>query len=220
VSPRFLTSLESGQGNISVMRLHHVAAALHLPLHEIFAPEDEAPRGVIALVGLRGAGKSTLGSNLASRLGLPFCELDRLIEEEAGMSLGELFSLHGEEYYRRIERETLSQFLTQYDEAILSTGGGIVTHSPSLDLLIERCTVVWLSSSPAEHMERVLSQGDQRPMRGRTNAMTELQALLNSREHLYRQAHIHVENSRRPLDETAAELLVKVEEARQSAKAA
>ena len=214
VSPRFLTSLETGQGNISVVRLHHVAEALGLALHEVFAPEQEAPRGVVALVGLRGAGKTTLGQNLAQRLNLPFRELDKLIEAEAGLSLGELFSLHGEEYYRRLERDTLDQFLKNNEQAVLSTGGGIVTHSASLELLTERCTVVWLSASPAEHMQRVLSQGDQRPMRGRTDAMTELQALLRSREHLYRQAHIHVENSQRTIEESAEELMNKVRDAR------
>jgi XRE family aerobic/anaerobic benzoate catabolism transcriptional regulator len=211
VSPRFLTTLESGEGNISVVRLSDVCNALGIPLHEIFAPDPDMSRGVVALVGLKGAGKSTLGKALAAQQDIPYSELDALIEEEAGMSLEEIFSLHGESYYRRMELEALQNYLSRNERGVLSTGGGIVTHGESWDLLKDQCVTVWLHASPEEHMERVLQQGDQRPVKGRTNAMDELRLLLQSRERLYRKAHIHVSTSHRPPMESVTELIREVQ---------
>jgi len=211
VSPRFLTTLESGEGNISVVRLSDVCDALGIPLHDIFAPAPDLSRGVIALVGLKGAGKSTLGKAFAAQQDMAYSELDELIEEEAGMSLGEVFSLHGEEYYRRMELEALQNYLSRHDRGVLSTGGGIVTHDKSWELLSDQCITVWLHASPEEHMERVLQQGDQRPVKGRANAMDELRLLLQSRERLYRKAHIHISTSHRPPMESVTELVQEVQ---------
>ena len=206
VSPRFLTSLEAGQGNISVARLYQVAMALNEPLHGFFQEPETGDAGWIALVGLRGAGKTTIGQHLAKRLCVPFIELDTRIEDEAGMSLGEVFSLHGEEYYRRLERETLARVLRDEPSGILATGGGIVSAPDSLALLRSHCATVWLRATPGEHMERVLQQGDQRPVRGRANAMAELRTLLRSREHLYRQAQLHVSTSGKTIPDTVEEV--------------
>lgn len=210
VSPRFLTTLESGAGNISVVRLAAVCEALHLPLHELFAPKTQK-KGVIALVGLRGAGKSTVGRALGKHLSLSFTELDSLIEEEAGMSLSQVFSLHGEAYYRRLEHDTLQSYLAHNQSGILSTGGGIVTHDSSLQLLTRECTTIWLQASPEEHMNRVLNQGDSRPVAGRSNAMDELRDLLSTREHLYQQAELHISTSQRPLHDSLQDLMMQLD---------
>lgn len=151
---------------------------------------------VVALLGLRGAGKSTIGRGLAQRLQLPFFELDALVEEAAGLSLSNLFALHGEAYYRRLVREVLTRFLAETEGAVLATGGGIVTDREAYRLLLKRCRTVWLQATPDDHFERVLAQGDERPSAASPHAREELRALLRAREPLYSQAEITVDTSR------------------------
>src|SRR5438477_11695120 len=180
VSERFLAELEAGQGNISVSRLQDVARALGTSAGELlFSAQHERPeRRVVALVGLRGAGKSTIGRALAKRLAVPFVELDALVEKDAGIPLGAIFQLHGEAYYRRLAREVLTRFLAETDAAVLATGGGIVTDPGSFRLLQRRCRTVWLQASPDDHWQRVLEQGDVRPSAASPHAREELRALL------------------------------------------
>jgi XRE family transcriptional regulator, aerobic/anaerobic benzoate catabolism transcriptional regulator len=208
VSPRFLVQLESGRGNISVRRLADVARALEIPVSTLLAEVDTPPPRVIALLGLRGAGKTTIGRRLARRLRIPFVELDRRIEQAADLSLSELFSLHGEEYYRRLERETLQAVLAENRPMVLATGGGIVT-SPETYALLRRSTVtVWLRAKPEDHWNRVVRQGDRRPMADHPQAMADLRALLAAREPLYAQATLEIEttgmHAERVVDATAA----------------
>ncbi len=205
VSPRFLTSLEAGKGNISVVRLAAVCEALEIPLHQVFQPGAEE-RHIIALVGLRGAGKTTIGQTLAQELNIPFTDLDHEVEKRAGLTLGEIFALHGESYYRKLERDTLETYLAETERGILSTGGGVVTAPDTWKRITERCATVWLQATPEEHMVRVLTQGDDRPMAGRENAMEELRALLRSREHLYREAAIHLSTSQKSIAEVVQQL--------------
>src|SRR5712664_2048840 len=148
VSERFLADLEGGQGNISVARLQDVARALGSSAGELLfaAQHERTDRRVVALVGLRGAGKSTIGQALASRLGVPFVELDALVEKDAGLPLAAIFQLHGEAYYRRLAREVLTRFLAETDAAVIATGGGIVTDPGSFKLLQKRC---WTLKQPA-----------------------------------------------------------------------
>jgi len=155
---------------------------------------EPAPR-FIALVGLRGAGKSTVGAMLARRLKTKFVELDSLIEQTAGMSLGEIFTLHGEEYYRRLEREALAKLLAESRGCVLATGGSLVTDAESWDLVKRRCFTVWLRATPREHMTRVMRQGDMRPMKDNPSAMAELKVLLDRREPLYAQADLTIKTS-------------------------
>lgn len=185
VSPRFLVQLEAGRGNISIRRLSEVAEALGTTAAALIAEEDAAPAPVIALLGLRGAGKTTIGRRLARRLRVPFVELDRRIEQAADLSLSEIFSLHGEDYYRRLERETLQKVLTENEPMVLATGGGIVTSPDTYALLRASTVTVWLRARPEDHWNRVVRQGDRRPMADHPQAMADLRALLAAREPLY-----------------------------------
>jgi len=212
VSERFLADLEGGQGNISVARLQDVARALGSSAGELLfaAQHERTDRRVVALVGLRGAGKSTIGRALAQRLGLPFFELDALVEKDAGLPLAAIFQLHGEAYYRRLAREVLTRFLAETDAAVLATGGGIVTDPGSFKLLQKRCRTVWLQATPEDHWQRVLEQGDVRPGAASPHAQEELRALLKSREPLYSQAELSVDTSRLGVDGAVQEIARKV----------
>lgn len=195
VSPRFLVQLEAGRGNISVRRLADVARALETTPSVLLAAMDDPTGPVIALLGLRGAGKTTIGKRLARRLHVPFVELDRRIEQAADLSLSELFSLHGEDYYRRLERETLNTVLAERQGMVIATGGGIVT-SPETYALLRRSTItVWLRATPEDHWNRVVRQGDRRPMADHPQAMADLRALLAARDPLYAQAAHTVDTS-------------------------
>jgi len=198
LSERFLAELETGEGNISVARLQDVARALGTSAGEILvaAQPDRSDKRVVALVGLRGAGKSTIGRALAAKLRLPFVELDALVERAAGLSLSAIFSLHGEAYYRRLAREVLTRFLAQSDGAVVATGGGIVTDREAFRLLMRRCRTIWLQATPEDHWKRVLQQGDVRPSAASPHAQEELRALLKAREPLYAQAELAVDTSR------------------------
>src|SRR5881398_3583279 len=208
VSERFLADLETGQGNISLARLHDVARALGTSAGELLVaaqPERQEKR-VVALVGLRGAGKSTIGKALAEKLEVPFVELDALVEKDSGLSLSALFSLHGEAYYRRLAREVLVRFLAGADEAVIVTGGGVVTDREAWRLLQKRCTTVWLQATPEDHWKRVLEQGDVRPGAASPHAQEELKALLKAREPLYAQSAFTVDTSRLGVDGAVEEI--------------
>jgi XRE family aerobic/anaerobic benzoate catabolism transcriptional regulator len=200
VSVRFLVQLESGHGNISVRRLADLARAFGVPTADLVTEDDREPQHVVALLGLRGAGKTTIGKQLARRLHLRFVELDRRIEKAADMSLAELFSLYGEDYYRRLERETLATVLNEKRAMVLATGGGIVTSPDTYALLKKSATTVWLRAEPEDHWNRVVSQGDRRPMADHPQAMADLRALLAARAPLYADADHIVETSGRSID--------------------
>jgi XRE family transcriptional regulator, aerobic/anaerobic benzoate catabolism transcriptional regulator len=152
-------------------------------------------RGRIALIGLRGAGKSTLGALLAADLGVPFIELDREIEREAGASLGAIFDLYGQAAYRRAERRALERVIEEHERAIIATGGSLVSEAASFDLLLSACFTVWLTATPEEHMNRVIAQGDQRPMADNAQAMADLCRILAGRDALYRKADLTVDTA-------------------------
>jgi XRE family aerobic/anaerobic benzoate catabolism transcriptional regulator len=197
VSVRFLVQLEAGEGNISVARLEDIGEVLESSAAELLAEASRAPEptGVVALVGLRGAGKSSIGARLAKRLRVPFVELDELVVREAQMELATIFEIHGERYYRAIEREVLRKVLEDGKPRVVATGGSIVTDPETWGLLRSRARTVWLKAKPQEHWQRVVAQGDVRPMRERPRAMNELRALLASREPLYSEADAIVDTS-------------------------
>jgi len=155
----------------------------------------EARRNRIALIGLRGAGKSTLGAQLAQELEVPFVEMDREIEAESGLPLSELFSLYGQAGYRRFEGRCLTRIIKEYPRAVLSVGGGVVSEAGTYDFLLANCFTVWLKASPSEHMQRVIAQGDMRPMAASPEAMEDLKRILAGRESQYRKADEVVDTS-------------------------
>ncbi|KYF51324.1 transcriptional regulator [Sorangium cellulosum] len=217
VSERFLVLLESGRANVSVARLEDIGRALGTSAAALLSTgelvEDGASRGLspgeaeggsggalVALLGLRGAGKTTIGGRAAARLGVPFLELDGLVAARAGMSLAALFEIHGNAYYRRLEREELARLADARARGIVATGGGLVTDPATFERL-RRCAVtVWLRAKPEDHWRRVVEQGDARPMANRADAMKELRALFQARRALYEQADFVVDTSALGLD--------------------
>src|SRR5262245_37877183 len=157
--------------------------------------DDALRRQRLALIGLRGAGKTTLGSLLAKDLHAPFIELDQEIEREAGLPLSEIFTLYGQAGYRRLERRCLERVLSEHDRAVIAVGGGVVSEEDTFNLLLTQCHTVWLKARPEEHMARVVAQGDLRPMAGNDEAMADLKRILDVREPLYRQADTIVDTS-------------------------
>lgn len=242
VSERHLAQLEAGEGNVSIVLLRRIAAALQVSLADLFAvqseepaekqmisqfldslpphrledvvarlarefvPEEETRRQRLALIGLRGAGKSTLGARLAAQKNLPFVELDREIEKETGMPLAEIFSLYGQPGFRAIEKRTLERVLTEYDRLVLSVGGGIVSEKENYDYLLAHCYTIWVKAQPEEHMSRVIAQGDFRAMAGSDRAMEDLRRILEARGPLYRKADLHVDTSGASVEESFAKL--------------
>ena len=176
----------------------------HLVCH--FGGEQAVRRKRITLIGLRGAGKSTLGAALAKEMRRIFVELDREIETEAAMELSEIFFLYGQPGFRRMERSCLKRVIDSQRDVVVSIGGGAVSEPRTLQLLLTNCFTVWLKASPAEHMARVLAQGDTRPMKGRAGAMQDLKDILTSREQLYARADATVDTSRKSIEETLADL--------------
>lgn len=215
VSERFLVQLEAGEGNISVARLEDVGEALGTSaavlLERASRPASIDAREVVALVGLRGAGKSAVGGTLARALGVPFVELDDLVVKRAQMTLSTLFEIHGEAYYRSIEREVLRELLDRGRSVVVATGGSIVTDPETWGMLRTRAKTVWLRASPADHWNRVVAQGDVRPMRDRPRAKNELKALLSSREALYGQAAAVVDTSTLTVEEVARAVAAQIE---------
>lgn len=248
VSERHLANLELGVGNVSILVLAQVAAALQCSLAEIVGdvttatPEwlllrgllerrddatlhrvrigvaqmlvgDDAVSGRwgvyarsprIALIGLRGAGKSTLGQRLADELGFPYVELSREIEQMAGCSVGEIQALYGPNAYRRYERRALQDAIQQHHELVLATPGGIVADATAFNQLLSNCTTVWLKARPEDHMKRVTAQGDLRPMAASREAMADLKGILAGRSAFYSKAEFKLDTSAQSIEPTYA----------------
>jgi XRE family transcriptional regulator, aerobic/anaerobic benzoate catabolism transcriptional regulator len=212
VSERYLAQLEAGQGNISVLLLRKLAQAMQVSMESLVreATDQEPARRRIALLGLRGAGKSSLGEKLAATLGVPFIELDSEVEREAGTKLGEVFSMYGQEAFRRFERRALERILRTHESAVIATGGSLVNDPDTYRLLLDNCHTVWLKARPEEHMNRVIAQGDMRPFKGRSAALDEIRKLLADRDRLYSRADVTIETSGRTLKASLDELRTKV----------
>jgi XRE family transcriptional regulator, aerobic/anaerobic benzoate catabolism transcriptional regulator len=161
----------------------------------------------ICLIGLRGAGKSTLGRMLGESLNIPFMELNRDIEEQSGMPVNEVMALYGQEGYRRLERQALERIVGMTDCVVLAVAGGIVSEPETYNFLLRNFHTIWLKATPEEHMRRVRSQGDERPMAGNPKALEDLNSILKSRETLYSRAEAIVNTSGKSLLDSKAELL-------------
>lgn len=167
----------------------------------------------IALIGLRGAGKSTLGRLLAEDLDFPFIELSRDIERLAGCSISEIQALYGQNAYRRYERRAIDEALQTYPEAVIATPGGLVSDAATFNLVLSNCTTVWLQADPKDHMERVAAQGDMRPMAGNKEAMEDLKFILAGRNAFYAKAEFQLNTSAQPQGQTFMALRRTVREA-------
>lgn len=244
VSERYLAQLETGHGNISILLLRRVAAAMGMPLADLLQEGPERPveytlarqildalpatelapayralaqtmgttahpsrAGRIALIGLRGAGKTTLGRRLAERLGVPFVEIADLVAAESGTTLSEIFSLYGQAAYRRYERRAVERVITEHERAVIATGGSLVSEPATYELLLRACHTIWIAASPADHMGRVMAQGDLRPMKASREAMADLKRILENRRELYGRAEAVVDTSGKDADDSFAALL-------------
>jgi XRE family transcriptional regulator, aerobic/anaerobic benzoate catabolism transcriptional regulator len=244
ISERYLAELESGRGNLSIVLLKRLAAAIDVPLTELI---DEGPRPPaeylmltqrlrrltpeeltqatalitkrfgrssnrldrIALVGLRGAGKTTLGKLLATQLSWEFEELSHAIEREAGVPLTEIFEFGGQAAYRRYERRALENVVNGRRGIVLAAGGGLVSEAATLERLLDACYTVWLQASPQEHWDRVLNQGDYRVRAGTrdSEALADMRRILAQRESLYRMADARLDTSGKTIPDALKELV-------------
>jgi XRE family aerobic/anaerobic benzoate catabolism transcriptional regulator len=161
----------------------------------------------IALIGLRGAGKSTLGKMLAQELGYAFVELSTEIEKFAGCTVAEIQALYGQSAYRRYERRALEEAIQIYPEVVIATPGGLVSDASSFNELLTHCTTIWLKANPEDHMKRVMAQGDNRPMAASKEAMADLKSILMAREAFYAKANFTIDTSQQALNETFLMLL-------------
>jgi XRE family aerobic/anaerobic benzoate catabolism transcriptional regulator len=243
ISERYITQLESGKGNVSILLLRQIAGALGIPLTRLVEEENPSPELMlvrqfvarlsreqlkdayaslaaqfasqetvsrsqrVALVGLRGAGKTTLGKAIAEARGVPFYELDREVERLSGTSLGAILELYGQQAYRRYELQALQELLETQPKFVVAAGGGIVSEASTYELLLRNCITVWVRTSPEEHMARVIAQGDRRPMAGSQQAMSDLRRILDERTPLYARADLTIDTAGRTVKESTRELL-------------
>jgi XRE family aerobic/anaerobic benzoate catabolism transcriptional regulator len=182
----------SGLSTVQVREAHAALAAL-------FGPDATLLRTRrLALVGLRGAGKTTLGQLLAEARGVPFHELDREVERLAGATIGGILELYGQQAYRRYELQALQELLEGQPQFVVATGGGLVSEPETYELLLRHCFTVWVRATPEEHMARVLAQGDRRPMAGSERAMDDLRRILDERTPLYARADLAIDTKGTP----------------------
>jgi XRE family transcriptional regulator, aerobic/anaerobic benzoate catabolism transcriptional regulator len=173
---------------------------------------SETRRARIALIGLRGGGKSTLGGLLGARLSIPFVELDHEIEKTSGMSLGEIFEMFGQPTFRRLERTALEATIERHARFVVATGGSLVTEPGTFERLLTSCLTIWVRAKPNEHMNRVIEQGDLRPMANNRGAMEDLVAILKSREPLYAKADLVLETTDKTAEQSVREILAWLED--------
>lgn len=189
------------------LSLDDLALARQLLLHQFGGVDPAARHRRIALIGLRGAGKSTLGAALAERLEMPFLELDQLIEQESGLTLSLIFDFRGQSGFRQLERQCLEDMIQRHPRFVIATGGSLVSEPATFERLLSNCFTVWLRASPEEHMQRVIAQGDMRPMSNNRDAMSDLKRILAEREVLYSGADIEVDTAGRMFEESLEQLI-------------
>jgi len=209
VSERYLAQLETGAGNISLAILYRIAIALEKePQWFLLTAEPNSHKAQrICLIGLRGAGKSTLGKYVAEQLSYEFIELNHAIERHSGMAISEVMALYGQEGYRRLEGQAIKAITESRNKVILAAAGGVVSEENTLDTLLSSFHTIWLKAQPEEHMQRVRDQGDVRPMAGNPRAMEDLKSILTEREALYARADVMVDTSNKKLEASQSELL-------------
>ena len=184
------------------LSLDELRLARQMLLHQFGGVDPAARHRRISLIGLRGAGKSTLGAALAERLEMPFLELDRVIEQKSGLTLNLIFDFRGQAGFRELERKCLEAVLQRYPCFVLATGGSLVSEPGTFERLLSSCFTVWVRASAEEHMQRVIAQGDMRPMANNRDAMSDLKRILAERETLYSKADIEIQTAGREFEES------------------
>jgi len=189
------------------LSLDDLKVARQMLLHQFGRVDPGARHRRISLIGLRGAGKSTLGAALGERLQMPFLELDRLIEQESGLTLDLIFDFHGQAGFRQLERNCLENTIQNYPCFVLATGGSLVSEPGTFERLLSSCFTVWVRASPEEHTQRVIAQGDMRPMSNSRDPMSDLRRILAEREMLYSKADIHIDTAGHNFEESLEALV-------------
>ena len=189
------------------LSLDDLKVARQILLHQFDGVDPAARHRRIALIGLRGAGKSTLGAALAERLEMPFLELDRLIEQESGLTLNLIFDFRGQAGFRELERRCLESVLRRHPCFVLATGGSLVSEPGTFERLLSSCFTVWVRASAEEHMQRVIAQGDMRPMANNRDAMSDLKRILAEREVLYSKSDIQTDTAGRTIEDSVEALI-------------
>ena len=209
VSERYLAKLEIGDGNVTVGILYRLARVFDCQVESFVATQsgfglEKAAR--IALVGLRGAGKTTLGMSLAAQFDIPFLEVSNQIESLSGMAVAEVIALYGASGFRRYEEEALASIVEDQSEVVIAVGGGIVEENANFDLLLRHFHTIWIQTSPAEHIARVRAQGDERPMRGFAEAEAHLRSLLADRKASFSRADHSINTANVDADDSARQI--------------
>ena len=208
LSRRFLVEIEAGRANPSLEKLASLAHSLQLPLGQLCDLQvSEIPTDRIALLGIRGAGKSTLGPPLAAHLKVPFQELDHLVEDASGMTTREIFETEGRDGFLRREAQALEDWLTKHDHGVLALPGGIVSHTDAFARLLATCTTIWLYADSMTHWNRVTTQDGKRPPEGQQQAIEHMEQLLQQRKGAYERAEFSLDTTSLSPEQGVGEIL-------------
>ena len=209
VSERYLAQLETGNGNVTVGILHRLSLVFGCAVEDLVAggarPNTEKGHR-LALLGVRGGGKTTLGEALSAARGVPFIEISSQIETVSGMDVGEMISLYGQEGFRRYEEEAIASIIEDHDRVVIAVGGGIVEAAANYDLLLRHFHTIWVKASPADHIGRVRAQGDERPMAGFAAAEEHLSNMLEQRAAEFSRSDFVINTGGVGLDRSVSEL--------------
>ena len=209
VSERYLAQLETGNGNVTIGILHRLSLVFGCSVEDLIGggPEPNLEKSHrIALLGVRGGGKTTLGKTVSSKHSIPFIEISNQVKAVSGMDVGEVISLYGQEGFRRYEEEAIASIIEDYDKVIIAIGGGIVETAENYNLLLRHFHTIWIKTSAAEHISRVRAQGDERPMAGFAAAEEHLANMLSQREAEFSRADLGMDTSRVPVECSVAKL--------------
>ena len=215
VSERYLAQLETGNGNVTVGILHRLSLVFDCAVETLVA--GGAGRGGakahrLALLGVRGGGKTTLGNAISTALAVPFIEISSQIEAISGMAVGEVISLYGQDGFRRYEEEAVASIIEDHDRVVIAAGGGVVEAGATYDTLLHHFHTIWVTASPAEHIERVRAQGDERPMKGFAAAEAHLEAMLRDRQAAFARADHSISTAGKGVAESTANMLALIDD--------
>jgi len=215
VSERYLAQLETGNGNVTVGILHRLSLVFDCAVETLVvggAGRGGAKAHRLALLGVRGGGKTTLGNAISTALAVPFIEISSQIEAISGMAVGEVISLYGQDGFRRYEEEAVASIIEDHDRVVIAAGGGVVEAGATYDTLLHHFHTIWVKASPAEHIERVRAQGDERPMKGFAAAEAHLEAMLRDRQAAFARADHSISTAGKGVAESTANILALIDD--------